>query len=63
MNENKIENREQKYKKEICKYCKSNCNKKIVISNEDNIICTKCLNYKPKEIIKRKKSIQFWQKW
>ena len=55
--------RKQIYKENICKYCKAKCNKRIEIIREESTICTKCVDYEPKEIVKRKKSIQYWQGW
>lgn len=55
--------REQIYQENICKYCKASCNKKIEVIKEESTICTKCVDYEPKETIKRKKAIQYWHMW
>ena len=54
---------EQIYKEKICKYCKGNCNKGIVVFNEESTIYTKCVDYEPTEIIKKNKLPCNWQNW
>ena len=48
--------RKQIYKEQICKYCKAKCNKKIEIIKDNSTICTKCVDYKSKEIKERIRS-------
>lgn len=49
--------REEVYIENICKFCKGNCNKGIVVFNSDSTIYTKCVDYEPKDIIKKNKRI------
>lgn len=53
--------REQIYVDKMCKYCKGNCNKGIVVFNNESTTYTKCVDYEPKEEIKKKKRPENWQ--
>lgn len=56
--------REEIYVENICKYCKGNCNKGIAVFTHESTTYTKCVDYEPKEIIKKRKSTPtYWQTW
>lgn len=49
------------YKEKMCPYCKGQCDKGITIVGNEYTIYAKCVDYKPKDIIKKNKLIENWQ--
>lgn len=53
--------REEIYVEKMCKYCKGNCDKGIVVFNNESTIYTKCVDYEPKGEVKRNKLLENWK--